>query len=72
MTKPDAGSVWIEEGGKKFSGTYRVEHDVLELWTVGPDGNLIGPMALMLNGMPPETGACMLLREYVRGPLAKS
>jgi hypothetical protein len=64
------GAVTIEHNGRTFVGTYAVKHDVLELWTIGDDGERFGPMATILGGTPPKTAACMLLIEYAnaKGP----
>jgi hypothetical protein len=64
MSEETGGAVTIEHGGKTFVGTYAVRNDVLELWTIGNDGERFGPMSTVLGGTPPKAAACMLLIEY--------
>jgi hypothetical protein len=66
MTEETGGAVTIEHEGSTFVGTYAVKHDVLELWTIGDDGESFGPMSTILGAMPPKAAACMLLIEYAK------
>jgi hypothetical protein len=52
MAEMGKGTVSIEEDGKTFIGTYRVEHGVLSLWTMGSDGVSVGSMTIFLRELP--------------------
>jgi hypothetical protein len=56
------GTVWIEEGGTRYEGSWHLENGVVSLY-VGD----IGPMSTLAGNSPPDTVARWLLREFLDG-----
>jgi hypothetical protein len=55
----------IEHNGRTYHGTYKVGSDgVVQVWTTTRDGVMVGPMPMVLRGMPAEAAAKNVLREY--------
>jgi hypothetical protein len=72
LTRPARGApqqgdrpIAIDHNGKTRHGSYKVESGVLSLWMTGRDGVTIGPMSVILRGMPEGAALKTLLQEYV-------
>jgi hypothetical protein len=56
------GTVWVEDGGVTYTGTWKLEDGVVCLY-VGD----VGPMTTLLGSSTPTVLASILLREFLEG-----
>ena len=59
------GTVTIQHNGKDYSGFYRVDGEMIKVYSAH------GDKTTQLGSMPPEALAQMLLREIVKGGIGK-
>lgn len=62
MTEVQEGTVWVDDAGVTYTGTWKLEHGVLALY-VGD----VGPMSTLLGSSTPTVLAQILLREFLDG-----
>jgi hypothetical protein len=56
------GTVWIDDGGITYTGTWNLEHGILSLYVGG-----VGPISTHLGSLTPAVLARQLLREFLDG-----
>jgi hypothetical protein len=61
-TEQQEGTVWLDDGGVTYTGTWKLEHGILSLY-VGD----VGPMSTHLGSSTPTILAKLLLREFLDG-----
>jgi hypothetical protein len=66
MGEVQEGTVWLDEEGVTYTGTWKVEHSILSLY-VGD----VGPISTHLGSLPPNMLARQLLREFLDGAIRR-